>query len=377
MGLLNPYLVKTVLGDTELSIKADPGESFLIKDILIYNPATDYCTLRIDRTTIGYYRIGGPLGSHLPFLPGRSVPVLPTHEHLSLKMTAADTLTAISATDVSQEIKDGKGAAIDLMGVRIGASGTTVKTKDIPTSTDVIIGGQVPQSLHKTLLSLMIEKEIIAGYPVAVGETFTITGVKQANAIQVVIYERYDAEDMKAEMPNGSKCSDYTFVNYGNAGGNITTVTTTEYTASKNPAEFPDFPFGKVVPAKTKIELLSILASDFAPHDNDGSDQIWTEYINLIADRITLFDEDRNGLLLYGPSGTNVGARNRVGEGHSLIGNYSDVDLRLPLDIPGGLVYAAGDELGVYLTTGGAGTPKTIDIYEGEIAFIEKISREE
>jgi len=377
MGMKNPYLVKTVLGDTELSIKADPGESFLIKDILIYNPATDYCTLMIDRTTVGYYRIGGPLGSHLPFLPGRSAPVLPTHEHTALEMTAADTLTAISATDVSQEIKDGKGAAIDLMGVRIGASGTTVKTASIPTSTDVVIGGQVPHSEHKTLLAHMISAGIMDGYPIAVGETFTMSGIKQANAIQMVIYERHEEADMEAEMPNGSKCSEYTFINYGNAGGNITTVTTTEYTTSKNPAEFPDFPFGKVVPAKTKIELISLLASDFAPHDNDGSDQIWTKYINMIADRITLFDEDRNGLLLLGPSGANVGARNRVGEGHSLIGNYSDVDLRLPLSIPGGLVYAAGDELGVYLTTDGAGTPKTIDIYEGEIAFIEKISREE
>ena len=377
MGLLNPYLVKTVLGDEELTIKADPGESFLIKDIRIYNPAENYCTMMIDRTTVGYFRIGGPLGSHLPFLPGRSAPVLPTHEHTALEMTAADTLTAISATDVSQEIKDGKGSAVDLMGVRIGASGTTVKTASIPTSTDVVIGGQVPQAMHKTLFGLMVEKGIMAGYPVAVGETFKISGVKQANAVQVVIYERHEAEDMKSEMPNGSKCSEYVFINYGNAGGNITTVASTQYSASKNPAEFPDFPFGKVVPAKTKIELISILASDFAPHDNDGSDQIWTKYINMIADRVTLFDEDRKGLLLLGPSGTNVGARNRVGEGHSLIGNYSDVDLRLPLDIPGGLVYAAGDELGVYLETDGAGTPKTIDIYEGEIAFIEKISRGE
>lgn len=377
MGLLNPYLVKTVLGDEELTIKADPGESFLIKDIRIYNPAENYCTMMIDRTTVGYFRIGGPLGSHLPFLPGRSAPVLPTHEHTALEMTAADTLTAISATDVSQEIKDGKGGAVDLMGVRIGASGTTVKTASIPTSTDIVIGGQVPQALHKTLFGLMVEKGIMAGYPVAVGETFKISGVKQANAIQVVIYERHEADDMKSEMPNGSKCSEYVFINYGNAGGNITAVASTQYSTSKNPAEFPDFPFGKVVPAKTKIELISILASDFAPHDNDGSDQIWTKYINMIADRVTLFDEDRKGLLLLGPSGTNVGARNRVGEGHSLIGNYSDVDLRLPLDIPGGLVYAAGDELGVYLETDGAGTPKTIDIYEGEIAFIEKISRGE
>lgn len=377
MGLLNPYLVKTVLGDEELSIKADPGESFLIKDILIYNPATDYCTLMIDRTTVGYYRIGGPLGSHLPFLPGRSVPVLPTHDHTALTLLSSDGIRDVAANDDMQVLRDGAGGAVDTAEICTGGQTSGAKTASIPTSSDVVIGGQVPQSLHKTLLALMIDRGVMAGYPIAVGETFTISGVKQANAIQIVIYERFEEADQKSEMPNGSKCLEYVFINYGNAGGDITTATSTEYTTSKNPAEFPDFPFGKVVPAKTKIELLSLLASDFAPHNNDGSDQIWTKYINMIAERVTLFDEDRNGLLMLGPSGTNVGARNRVGEGHSLVGNYSDVDLRLPLEIPGGLVYAAGDELGVYLTTDGAGTPKTIDIYEGEIAFIEKISRGE
>ena len=377
MGLINPFLVKTVIGDTELSIKADPGESFLIKDIMVYNPASDYCTLMIDRTTVGYFRIGGPLGSHLPFLPGRSSPVMPTHEHTALELLAADGIRDVAANDDMQKLRDGKGAAVDTAEICTGGAATGAKTASIPTSTDVVIGGQVPHSLHKTLLAYMIEKGIMAGYPIAVGETFTLSGIKQANAIQLVIYERHEAEDMKAEAPNGSKSEEYVFINYGNAGGNITTVTSTEYTTSKNPAEFPDFPFGKVVPAKTKIELLSLLASDFAPSENDGSDQIWTKYINMIADRITLFDEDRNGLLLLGPSGTNVGSRNRVGEGRSLAGNYSDIDLRLPLNIPGGLVYGAGDELGVYLTTDGAGTPKTIDIYEGEIAFIQKVKREE
>ena len=377
MEPVNPYLVKTVIGDAELSIKADPGESFMVKDIMIYSPAANYLTLMIDRTTVGYFRVGGVLGSHLPFIPGRSAPALPTHEHISLKMTAADTLTAISATDVSQEIKNGKGAAIDLMGVRIGASGTTVKTADIATSTDVVLGGQVPQVEQKTLLSLMIGRGIMNGYPVAVGETFKLSGVKGANCIQLVIYEQYLEEEIKSEMANGSKSKEYVFLNYGNAGADISTVTSTEYGTSKNPAEFPDFPFGKVVPAKTRIELLDILASDFAPEDNDGSNQIWTTYVQLIAERVTLFDEDRNGLLLLGPSGTNVGARVRVGEGQSLIGNYSDVDARLPLEIPGGLKYAAGDELQVYLSTGGAGTPKQISITEGEIAFVEKVTREE
>jgi hypothetical protein len=60
MGLLQPLAVKTVLGDTDLELKADPGESFLIKDIRIYNPASNYVTLQTSKTTVGYYRVGDP-----------------------------------------------------------------------------------------------------------------------------------------------------------------------------------------------------------------------------------------------------------------------------------------------------------------------------
>lgn len=377
MGLLNPYLVKTVIGEEDLLIKADPGESFLIKDILIYNPAADYLTLMIDRTTVGYFRVGGPLGSHLPFFPGRSSPLMPIHAHTALTLLDTDGVRESASGDDMQVLRDGAGGTIDTAEVCTGGAASGAKTATIPTSEDVAIGGPSPQIGQKSLLSYMINSGIMTGYPVAVGESFLISGVKQAGAIQVVIYERYDEEDMKSEMLNGSKAAEFIFVNYGNAGADITSATSTLYDTSKNPAEFPDFPFGKVVPAKTKIDILSILASDFAPLENDDTDQIWTEYIKMIAERVTLFDEDRNGLLLLGPAGANIGGRNRVGEGQSLIGNYSDIDSRLPLDIPEGLAYAAGDELQVYLTTAIAAAGKTIDIYEGEIAFIEKVSRGE
>lgn len=372
MGLKQAFAVKTVIGDTDLELKADPGESFLIKDIQIYNPASNYATLRTDKTTVGYYRVGGLFGSHLAFLPGRSRPVLNAMQHKAFTVDASET-----AGDQTAFVPIIEGDGTAQAGVFIGNAGGGT---DIDIMTDSLIpalGANAPAPEHKTLLSLMVKMGLMAGYPVAVGETFKITGVKQANAIQMVIYEIYEEEDIKSEQPNGSKSLEYIFVNYGNTGATITAAGSYLYDTTLNPGEFPDFPFGKVVPAKTEIGVIGILASDFAPSENTAVDYQNTQYLKLIASRETLFDEDRNGLLHLAPSGVNVGGRDRIGEGQSLIGNYSDVDFNLPFFMPAPLTYKAGDDLDIYLTTAGGGSYQDIVVADQEIALILQARRVE
>lgn len=372
MGLIQPMAVKTVLGDTDLELKADPGESFLIKDIRIYNPVSNYVTLQISKTTVGYFRVGAQMGSHLPFVPGRSKPRQDAHGHLA--WTVNNSATAADKT-AFVDVIEGDGTA--QAGVFVGAAGGGT---DIDINTDDVIaalGANVPMPGQKTLLALMIGWGLLNGYPIAAGETFKITGAKQAGSIQMVEYEIYDEEDMKAEMANGSRALEYIFCNYGNTGASIAAPGSHLYDTTLNPGEFTDFPFGKVVPAKTEIDLIAILASDFAPSENDGSDSQYTQYLKLIAERETLFDEDRNGLLLLGPSGVNVGGRDRIGEGQSLFGNYSDVDMNLPFRFPVPLTYKGGDDLDIYLTTAGAGSYKDIAVAEQEIALILSVRRGE
>ena len=370
MALKQAFAVKTVIGNTDLELKADPGESFLIKDIQVYNPAGNYATLRVDKTTIGYYRIGGLFGSHLAFMPGRSRPVLGAMQHKAFTIDASE--TAADKTDFVPII-EGDGTAQATVFIGHAGGGT-----DIDIMTDSLIpalGANAPAPEHKTLLALMIEKGLMTGYPVAVGETFKITGAKQANAIQMVIYEIYDEEDMKSDQPNGSKSLEYLFVNYGNTGATIAASGTDLYDTTLNPGEFPDFPFGKVVPAKTEIDVVAILASDFAPSENTAEANLYTQYLKLIASRETLFDEDRNGLLHLAPSGINVGGRDRIGEGQSLMGNYSDVDFNLPFFSPEPLTYKAGDDLDIYLTTTGTSTYQDMVVADQEIALILQARR--
>lgn len=419
MAIKQKFAVKCVLGNTDLELEADPGEAFLIKDIQIYNPATNYVTLKTEKTSVGYFRVGGTLGSHLPFLNGRSEPRISDHIEAAVADHAALVHAVTQPADhAAHSHKAGthKGSLagadmtlfvelIDGAGTSIGANvlGKSGRTTDIDIMTNTLAAlahsgaavanhaalvhtvtqaarhtiASVPMLGMKTLLGYMRGMALLGGFPVAEGETFLITGAKQAGAIQLVLYEIYEPGDIKPDDPNGSRAKEYLMVQYGNTGGSINVDGDTLYDICQTPAEFVDFPFGKDVPAKTAIDIIAILASDFSPSENTGTDYTFTKYLKLLYNREVLFDEDRNGILHLSPEGLNVGGRNRVAEGQSLAGNYSSVDMRLPLVFPEPLKFVAGDELLMYLTTGKVGTGQNIATDEQEIALIQKIGRME
>jgi len=403
MAIKQAYAVKTRIGAGDLELRADPGESFLIKDIKIFNPAINYATLRVEKATVGFFRIGGPLGSHLPFIQGRSLPDISAHAGSAVAVAAHAALATHkhkafthkgSAAGADQllfvEMLDGEAVSI---GANVLAK--SGRTTDIDGNTNLISGGtpdphviavaqpdahkKVTRSMleMKSLLAWMVAKGLMTGYPVAEGETFRISGVGQAGAIQHVEYEIHEGEDQKPELPNGSRAKEYVFINYGNTGAPINKTGDSVYNISASPAEFPDFPFGKVVPAKTNIALLGILASDFAPWENDATNWIQTMYAKMVKEREILFDEDRNGLLMMSQPGINAEGRDLVAEGWNLLGNYSNIDMRLPFVPAGELLFVSGDEVLLYLTTNRGGTGQSIDIYEQEIGLIQKITRVE
>jgi len=419
MALKQKLAVKCVLGNNDFELLADPGEAFLIKDIQIYNPATNYITLQTGKTTVGYFRVGGVLGSHLPFLNGRSEPRISDHVDAAVADHAVQAHTVTQPSDhpahshkagvfmgsqagadqtAFVQLTDGAGTII---GANVlGKSGETTD-KNIMTDTLAALAhsgaavadhpalvhavtqaarhsiATIPMLGMKTVIGDLIGKAIMGGYPVVEGEKFTITGAKQADAIVLVLYEIYEPDDIKADDLNGSQSKEYTFVQYGNTGDVINISGDSLYDQCQTPATFPDFPFGKDVPAKHKITQIALLASDFAPKGNTGTSYTHTKFLKFICNREVLFDEDRNGLLLLGPTGVNVGGRDRVAEGQSIIGNYSSVDMRPPLFFPEPLEFLPGDELLVYLTTEKTGAGHSISIAAQELAIIQKVERVE
>ncbi len=313
---MEPFMVKSAFGlsaDTAVELSADTGESFMIKDVIIYGATDDYVLLEIDKTTVGFFRVDhGSLGSHLP-------------------------------TN------------------RTNARGSAFYTGFKPDSSI-------------TLIAYMIRKGWMEGYPVAEGQTFRVKPFTSGKSLVnvIIIYEKYDAEDIKKDMPNGSEASEYTFVNYGQPTSPLTTGGDYEINKVMTCAEFPDFPIGDAVPAKHEIEILGVLGSEVI--DYDGTDDYTcTKYLKFFKGRKVLFDEDKNGLPFYQPTFSDISAGTYFGRGISVVGNYSVKDRREPFVPQQPLTFKAGDELKVYITAVQATNAGSISEDYAEVAFIERV----
>jgi len=316
MALIEPYMVKTEFGkgaNATVELSADTGEAFMIKDVIIDGSTDTFVLLEIDKTTVGFFRVdSGALGSHLP--------------------------------------------------------APQAATKDYQLLRGLLAGGSI------TLLSYMIKRGWMAGYPVAEGQTFRVkpyTSGKKLNNV-VIVYEKYDAGDIKKDMPNGSEASEYVFVNYGQPSDPLTTSGDYEISVVKTTAEFPDFPVGDAVPSKHEIEILGVLGSESI--DYDGSDDYtYTKFLKFFKGRKVLFDDDRKGLPFYQPTFSGITTGTHFGRGFSVVGNYSSRDRREPFVPPKPLVFKAGDELKVYISAGKAASAGSISQGYAMIAFIERV----
>ena len=339
MALKSKKNFKTVIGAADLTLTAKAGESLLITDVKIFSPTVAYANFLTQRTSVGYYRVAGLLGNHLDFNPGRAA-----HSH-DFNFGTVD--AALS----------GAGAFME----NAGEADTVLSIDGAVADTDY---SRMPQMEHvgttgmKTILKYLGDKDIFKGYPVAEGEIFTIDLITGATAVKVVEYDIFEAGDMTAEMENGSKASSYMYVSYGGTGAVIQAVAEIILGESNNTAEYPDFPFGGIVPSGQKIELIGVLASGVAPAANVTGTATYTDYLKFMKGREVLFDEDHNGLLYHELFLDPPGAVDMIGEGHSVGGNYTQCDFKEPLMFDPPLVFNEGEELTVawHVVIEGAGS---------------------
>jgi len=225
-----------------------------------------------------------------------------------------------------------------------------------------------------SLINYLVSKGFMDGYPVAEGQTFRVkpytTGKKLNNV--VIVYEKYDAGDIKADMPNGSESNEFIFVNYGRSSTNLTSSGDYEINTCVTTEEFPDFPFDASVPSKMEIEILGILGSEVINY-SDANTYTQTKYLKMFKGRTCLFDRDKQGLPFYQPVFSGIGSGTYIARGISAVGNYTTKDRREPLILPQPLLFKGGEEVKVYITAGQATNTGEISAVWAEIAFIERV----
>ncbi len=209
------------------------------------------------------------------------------------------------------------------------------------------------------LMDILVKRGLPFALPIAEGQKLSIPVLDGAGSIQVV-YDIYDAGDINATMPNGTECKTFGFIQHLRETTVIAASGDMLLDKSNTPAEFPDFPAGKAVPAKLKIVLHGIEGQPFADFTS-VSNGFYSTYLKLIREREVLLDEDRDGVPFLGnAAATGAGDYSKT---ESLIGScgevaepVTDTNVKPPLFFDPPLEFVSGEELNIYATLVKIGT---------------------
>lgn len=237
-----------------------------------------------------------------------------------------------------------------------------------------LVGYNVPH-----LMNFLANNGIGVFIPVAEGQTLNISRYAETGNV-IIVYDEFDAGDITANMPNGSAAAEYVFMQYMSTSETPTASQDVLLDTALSPAEFPDFPCGKVVPANHEITLLGLVGHPFTT-GAAGPNAWGTSFVKLIREREVLFDDDRNGIPFDGQDAT--ATADAYGCNFSLIGGCVPVLLDsavkaigLPLLFDPAIVFSEGAELNAYLsgvmTTAAAWEETMVDM--AAILLVKKTS---
>lgn len=204
------------------------------------------------------------------------------------------------------------------------------------------------------LMDYLVKRGLPFSLPIAEGQKLSVTRANEAGNVQV-LYDRYDAGDIRSDMPCGTGSKIYGYLQYLEHAIQRATSGDLLLDTSITPAEFPDFPAGKACPANTTIKLHGIAGS--AHNEGGASADFWCDtYLKLVRDREVLFDEDRRGIPFAGDiTGRSGGegwdvSRGIIGSGATYAMFAAWYAGRPPLMFAEPIEFMSGEELLVYLT---------------------------
>lgn len=232
--------------------------------------------------------------------------------------------------------------------------------------------------LKQNIMEFLTESGINVTIPIAEGQVLNVKRYAETGNV-MLIYDRFSAGDIKAADPNGSESKIYTFLQYAKVSPAPTASGDALIGVSLTPAEFPDFPCGKVVPPNHTIELLGIAGSPFVD-GAAGPVSFATSFMKLVKDREVLFDPDRNGIPFDGQAAAATALAYKAN--FSLIAPCTEILLDSsvitngrPLMFDPPLRFEAGQELNAYLTVVKTGAATWTDNVDDQL-FILRVRRQ-
>lgn len=232
--------------------------------------------------------------------------------------------------------------------------------------------------LKRNLMEFLDAQGVNVSIPVAEGQTLTVKRYAEAGNV-IIVYDRFSPGDVVETDPNGSKSKVYTLVQYAKVGTAPTASGDAKIDTALTPAEFIDFPCGKVVPPLYTVELLGIAGSPFVD-GAAGPTSFATRFLKLVKDREVLFDPDRNGIPFDGQNAAATALAYKAN--FSLIGPCTEILLNTneicngdPLMFDTALRFDAGQELNAYLNVVKTGAHTWTDNVDDQ-AFILRVKRQ-
>ena len=239
------------------------------------------------------------------------------------------------------------------------------------------LGGLRLSYVGYNLMQKCVERGLPFTLPIAEGQKLTLDAGDGIGSYQVV-YDIYDAGDITAAMPNGTASKNFGFIQYLRESAVLTASGDMLLDTAITPAEFPDFPAGKAVPANMEIKLHGIHGSPVADFASSGNG-FYSTYLKLVREREVLFDEDRLGIQFLGYSSATGAAdyakgETIIGSGGEHAGPTGDNKLQDPLWFDPPLIFTSGEELLVYMSFVKVGT-HTMAADLSDIALILEVTK--
>jgi hypothetical protein len=277
-------------------LKADADESFLVKDIQCVPSSNDtYLTLMTQSTTVGKFRVKGLGGNHLPY---RCIKTAAIYEAPS--------------GGLLNRLRRAGAVMLGLVG--------------LPSD-----GG----------LDAFLKNPLDIRFPVASGETFTVSRYAEAGNVAVV-YDIYEAADVKPDLPNGTQSKVRRYLHYATnaasaADGDCAVGTSYMWSGGDG------WPFdGSSVAEGNQFALTAIMGLPVGKGAS-AANKGYSTHLKLMQRGNVLFDEDAKGLPFLGDTSA-LSAGSIISYG-SVIGDCTAENPTDPLVLDPALVFPEGETL--------------------------------